>query len=77
MKAIPPHITMQPIRGKKAIRLATPIIGTKIMSPTMTTIIIPTTQGFKHLLHELKNLFIAKSYTSSTKENLKQQKSNS
>lgn len=62
-KTIPPHITRQPIRGKKTIRLATPIIGTKITSPIMTPMIIPTTQGFKHRLQELKNLFIVKFYT--------------
>ena len=58
MKAIAPHITVQPIRGRTTIRLATPIIGTKITKPITATIIKPTIQGFKHRLQELKNLFI-------------------
>ncbi len=53
------------MRGRAAIRLATPITGTKIMRPITITIITPTTQGFKQRRHELKNLsiFIALVYT--------------
>ena len=62
-RAITPHIAAQPIKGRAATKLTAPRTGTKINRPTTTAIIKAITQGFKHLLHELKNLFIVKFYT--------------
>lgn len=59
-KAIAPHIKVQPKNGKIATKLTAPKTGTKINNPIMAIIIKPITQGFRHLLQDLKKLFIIK-----------------
>ena len=53
-----PHIIVQPSRGRAAIRVGNPMMGTKYISATMPTKIRPRTQGLRHLLQEEMSLFI-------------------
>ena len=57
-KAIAPHITVQPKRGRATTNPAIPTRGKTINRTITPRAIAPATQGFRQRLQVLKNLFM-------------------